>query len=502
MFCGKCGSSIIKNDSFCAKCGAPADRQNTEARELSSPERILVQPPSLAGMTQKRNAFKIAVIFMSFIIALIALGAVLIFRFGIVPGSPRNATFISSYRYEDIDLTEEENGSEDDDAPVEVDFVNFDISILEDFLIEFRSLFMDNVIGEGVGPPFLIFRDDSSFYADPVTGEVMTHAPYLNDFFVMLDYNLYDFDGSGVPAVVIRWVLPETCSSYHEVYIFENGEYRLLAVFWSLPSFYLSPAGDVIIYELNLGDVRVVKFTDDEVSSIEVLVDWHFPDYHWESLNEHPFTYEMFGGMLTPIVPLSTLQQGIHSNITERLRAEGRLPPFSPEIQTAAFGMPYPGAPLNVNSGNTEAVYYLQATLNYLRLYFPSIREIETVNGTFGAGTRGAVIDFQLRIGLPVTGIVDEATWEAMIINLYAPPNMTDYSFTPAVNAYYITLSNLHLRTGPSTETESLDVVPEGTAVWAIDYLPNERWFRVISHDGQHGYMSAQFLVLDGVLGQ
>jgi peptidoglycan hydrolase-like protein with peptidoglycan-binding domain len=39
-------------------------------------------------------------------------------------------------------------------------------------------------------------------------------------------------------------------------------------------------------------------------------------------------------------------------------------------------------------------------------------------NGTFGSGTEGAVLEFQQDNGLPVTGTVDQQTWERLVVAL------------------------------------------------------------------------------------
>jgi peptidoglycan hydrolase-like protein with peptidoglycan-binding domain len=36
------------------------------------------------------------------------------------------------------------------------------------------------------------------------------------------------------------------------------------------------------------------------------------------------------------------------------------------------------------------------------------------IDGWYGPDTRAAVVAFQRREGLPVTGVADEATWEAL----------------------------------------------------------------------------------------
>jgi len=160
---------------------------------------------------------------------------------------------------------------------------------------------------------------------------------------------------------------------------------------------------------------------------------------------------------------------------------------------------PFPGT-LSRNASNAAAdVVFLQNTLNSVRRNFTSIRPIDSATGSFGGATFGAVADFQLRIGLPTTGIVDEDTWYSLMSAFENPPASPDPAFTPPVQEAYATLVGLHLRETPSQEGESLGVKPEGTLVWVVSYIPEDSWFFVSTEYGT-GYMKAEFLILDGIL--
>ena len=64
-----------------------------------------------------------------------------------------------------------------------------------------------------------------------------------------------------------------------------------------------------------------------------------------------------------------------------------------------------------LQTGSTgDKVRHLQYMLSMLSKYIPQIPPL-TVDGTFGAGTRAAVVAAQEYFGLPVTGIVNAATW-------------------------------------------------------------------------------------------
>ncbi len=98
------------------------------------------------------------------------------------------------------------------------------------------------------------------------------------------------------------------------------------------------------------------------------------------------------------------------------------------------------------DSGN--AVANLQLFINYLAAYYSTIPSL-TVDGIFGSDTRSAVSAAQRTFDLPVTGIVDAVTWEAIyraylgIIDTVAP------QFTQGVTLPY---SGVPLRIGSERE--------------------------------------------------
>ncbi|MCL2361464.1 MAG: peptidoglycan-binding protein [Defluviitaleaceae bacterium] len=161
---------------------------------------------------------------------------------------------------------------------------------------------------------------------------------------------------------------------------------------------------------------------------------------------------------------------------------------------------PFPGN-MSRYGGSAEAdVAFLQNTLNNIRRNYRSIRVIDVAGGTFGAATFGAVVDFQLRVGLPPTGVVNEDTWYALVEVFENPPAEPDPPFEHITQEWYVTLVNLHLREEPSTAGESMDVIDQWTRVWVAYYIPQDSWFFVQTEEGYTGYMKAEFLLLDGIL--
>ena len=167
--------------------------------------------------------------------------------------------------------------------------------------------------------------------------------------------------------------------------------------------------------------------------------------------------------------------------------------------QLGSARFPFPGT-LSRYSANTADISFLQNTLNTIRNHYTSVRPIEVVGGIFDGATRGAVIDFQVRAGLTPTGVVDETTWYGIIAIFENPPETPDPPFIPTVGTNYITLVNLHLREAPSSLAYSLGIMPEGTSVWVVSYIPGDRWFFVTTQEDEVGYMKAEFLLMEGIL--
>lgn len=78
--------------------------------------------------------------------------------------------------------------------------------------------------------------------------------------------------------------------------------------------------------------------------------------------------------------------------------------PISPNIPS------YPGTPFGFGSTGNE-VRLLQVELNRISTNYPAIPKIVPANGIFGESTTEAVRTFQSVFNLPVTGIVNKATW-------------------------------------------------------------------------------------------
>ncbi len=70
----------------------------------------------------------------------------------------------------------------------------------------------------------------------------------------------------------------------------------------------------------------------------------------------------------------------------------------------------YPGEPIGLGDSGFD-VLAMQLALDRIGLNYPAMPRIEPLNGYFNESTEAAVRTFQSIFNLPVTGIIDEATW-------------------------------------------------------------------------------------------
>ncbi len=91
-----------------------------------------------------------------------------------------------------------------------------------------------------------------------------------------------------------------------------------------------------------------------------------------------------------------------------------------------------------------NAVANLQLFINYLATYYNTIPSV-TVDGVFGNATQDAVFSVQRTFDLPITGVVDAATWEAIYRAYLGIIGTVPTEFTEGVTLPY---SGVPLRIG------------------------------------------------------
>ena len=149
--------------------------------------------------------------------------------------------------------------------------------------------------------------------------------------------------------------------------------------------------------------------------NISVLVDELFNDYIRRPGTIEPYFTAFCNGTTTTCEGLS--QWG-----TVNLAKQGYTPY---EILTNYYGTnleivkdapvrtntpSYPGAPLSVGSAGND-VQSVQIQLNRISRNYPKIPKISEVDGVYDVKTDDSVRTFQEIFDLPITGVVDSATW-------------------------------------------------------------------------------------------
>lgn len=81
---------------------------------------------------------------------------------------------------------------------------------------------------------------------------------------------------------------------------------------------------------------------------------------------------------------------------------------------------------------SSRNVYVLQYYLAYISLFYPDILQ-PNVDGDFGQGTLESVKSYQQAFGLPITGIVDEETWNSIQSTYYEILSRFPYNFEDGV---------------------------------------------------------------------
>lgn len=81
---------------------------------------------------------------------------------------------------------------------------------------------------------------------------------------------------------------------------------------------------------------------------------------------------------------------------------------------------------------SSSGVLTLQYYLAYIALFVPSV-QAPVVDGTFGPGTKEAVISYQRTYGLEQTGVVDEITWNSIENTYYGILSSIPYQFEEGI---------------------------------------------------------------------
>jgi hypothetical protein len=150
--------------------------------------------------------------------------------------------------------------------------------------------------------------------------------------------------------------------------------------------------------------------------SISDIADQMFNQYIKDGSNKAPF-FSQFNDGVTVNNPGWFSQWGSENLAQQGYSALGIIQYYYGASKTLAtapvvegFPTSFPG--YNMNSGMCgDPIQKLQLELNVVSSGYPLIPKINPADGKFGASTETAVRTFQEIFGLPVTGVVDFATW-------------------------------------------------------------------------------------------
>ena len=139
------------------------------------------------------------------------------------------------------------------------------------------------------------------------------------------DFALYDLGNNGIPDIVIRWGIPETCAAFRHLFRFADGEYRYFGTIKDWYNFFHDPDGQLIVlYDSALTGTAAYYFLhfNDNSMQHEPLFDdteldfQEWMDHHWnEEFAANP-TIIGTDIPLTPVLPLTEL----HAEILQAIR--------------------------------------------------------------------------------------------------------------------------------------------------------------------------------------
>jgi peptidoglycan hydrolase-like protein with peptidoglycan-binding domain len=130
------------------------------------------------------------------------------------------------------------------------------------------------------------------------------------------------------------------------------------------------------------------RFCDGRQSQCEGLTQWGSVEYANQGLGPYDILTKFYGNDINIVT---------------------NAPVRTPDTDTA-----YPGEPLSLGS-NGPPVERMQRELNAVSNNYPAIPKISPVSNVYDLATQSAVRKFQEVFNLPVTGVIDSATWYKII---------------------------------------------------------------------------------------
>ena len=199
----------------------------------------------------------------------------------------------------------------------------------ERFLTQFPSIFslgrywdgnfthfFDSRIIFDEQPLVSAFRDENQFhmiYIDRDGNEIGEDVIFISDGLVADQFELFDFTGSGIPDILIRFIA-ETWAGW-KLFVFADGQYQDSGLRLSWPRFFYDEQGNVIVQESDHGDTMIYRlYFADGAANREIIFDWdwHGPNF-W--INPHNPTLPGTNEPLTVVPRLTALEEQIYSSV-------------------------------------------------------------------------------------------------------------------------------------------------------------------------------------------
>ena len=204
---------------------------------------------------------------------------------------------------------------------------NFTIQAIEDFLYPLHTIFS---YGTSRDSGALMSYDLSEGEWFNRYGEPITQPWFIYDSTVPWGFSLYNFNNDDIFQILVYYGgLHFGGPPAPTMYRFIDGKFRPVTLFNRIPRFFMDNAGRIVVhYFVEYGGVFAyyyLVFTEDGAYK-KLITSPHFPD-DWDSwLEHHQYTYFDYNpsiwGMpdetLTPILPLTELEEYIRANVMRR----------------------------------------------------------------------------------------------------------------------------------------------------------------------------------------
>jgi len=121
-------------------------------------------------------------------------------------------------------------------------------------------------------------------------GNIIEDAPFLYNHAIAWDFFLVNLENSGIPAITIRFGIPDTCAGFFEIYRLINGEFTPIHRSHASPRFFHTDQGRLVMMLFH-GDggengYYFMDFEGDDVVFTPIITE---EDDNWDEREWHDF---------------------------------------------------------------------------------------------------------------------------------------------------------------------------------------------------------------------